>query len=293
MSARVLTQGGGAGGLSASIFVAGLSEADLVNAKKESMVIDGVWGKKLMPVVFDGHTQIESIELTGTQYIDTGFVPNQNSAIEINVLFPTVENNKAFVYGAAQDSTSNAFECYVWSGAFTFNYGGQGNRINSLGTAVANKKVCITQNKNTASVQYDGGEVVSATTGTTSFTAPNSLTLGALHRTSGVSPTPLVIYACKIYDNDTLVRDYIPARRNSDGELGLYDKVNKEFYANAGTGTFIAGSGVFELVDGHLIAPINSYGMWTVTATDGIKTARQNVLVDAAVDFAIRLDYAS
>lgn len=49
------------------------------------------------------------------------------------------------------------------------------------------------------------------------------------------------LYSCQIYDNNTLVRDFIPARRNSDGAIGLLDQANNVFYANAGTGTFTAG----------------------------------------------------
>lgn len=51
----------------------------------------------------------------------------------------------------------------------------------------------------------------------------------------------LSVYYCKIYDNGTLIRNFIPAKRNSDNVLGLYDIVNSKFYTNAGTGTFIAG----------------------------------------------------
>jgi hypothetical protein len=48
------------------------------------------------------------------------------------------------------------------------------------------------------------------------------------------------LYSCKIYDNGTLVRDYIPCKLQ-DGSIGLYDKLNNKFYANKGTGEFIAG----------------------------------------------------
>ncbi len=39
----------------------------------------------------------------------------------------------------------------------------------------------------------------------------------------------------KIEDGGQLVRDFVPATK--DGECGLYDRVNDQFYANAGTGT--------------------------------------------------------
>ena len=48
------------------------------------------------------------------------------------------------------------------------------------------------------------------------------------------------VYSCKIWDNDIIQRNLIPAK-NSSGILGLYDAVNNVFYTNAGTGTFTAG----------------------------------------------------
>jgi hypothetical protein len=50
------------------------------------------------------------------------------------------------------------------------------------------------------------------------------------------------IYGCKIWKKTEMVRDFIPARRTSDGAVGLYDKVTNTFYANSGSGAFIAGA---------------------------------------------------
>lgn len=44
------------------------------------------------------------------------------------------------------------------------------------------------------------------------------------------------LYECKIYDNGVLIRNFIPDYRN--GEYGLYDTVNKQFYGNVGEGAF-------------------------------------------------------
>ena len=49
-------------------------------------------------------------------------------------------------------------------------------------------------------------------------------------------------YSCKIYDNDTLVRDFIPAKRISDSKCGLWDKVNLKFYTDENGGNFKAGA---------------------------------------------------
>ena len=41
---------------------------------------------------------------------------------------------------------------------------------------------------------------------------------------------------------------YIPARRNSDNAIGMYDTVSGTFKENAGTGTFTAGPDVSNIV---------------------------------------------
>lgn len=40
------------------------------------------------------------------------------------------------------------------------------------------------------------------------------------------------IHSCQMYDNGTLVRNFVPAK-NSSGEVGLYDRANKGFYTNS------------------------------------------------------------
>ena len=46
------------------------------------------------------------------------------------------------------------------------------------------------------------------------------------------------LYGCKIRDNNTLVRDFVPVIRVSDNKPWLYDLVNDVFYTNAGTWEF-------------------------------------------------------
>lgn len=46
------------------------------------------------------------------------------------------------------------------------------------------------------------------------------------------------IYWCKLYDNNSLVRDLIPCYRKSDNVIWMYDLVNNQFYTNQWSGTF-------------------------------------------------------
>ena len=52
------------------------------------------------------------------------------------------------------------------------------------------------------------------------------------------------VYRLKLYENNVLVRDYVPCYRTSDNEVGLYEVVNNVFYPNNGTGTFNKGNDV-------------------------------------------------
>lgn len=54
------------------------------------------------------------------------------------------------------------------------------------------------------------------------------------------------IYSSKIYQNDMLVKDFIPCYRISDGIGGMYDIIDNVFYTNIGTGEFLIGPEVFE-----------------------------------------------
>ena len=46
------------------------------------------------------------------------------------------------------------------------------------------------------------------------------------------------------YDNNILVRDFVPCYRKEDGVIGLCDVVTQEFYENQGTGNFKKGEDI-------------------------------------------------
>ena len=49
--------------------------------------------------------------------------------------------------------------------------------------------------------------------------------------------TAMKLYYCKIYEDDVIVRDFVPAL-DSNNVACLYDRVSQTFFYNAGTGTF-------------------------------------------------------
>lgn len=49
------------------------------------------------------------------------------------------------------------------------------------------------------------------------------------------------IYSLQMYEGGILVLDLIPVRRESDGALGMFNRITNEFYGNAGLDNFTAG----------------------------------------------------
>ena len=70
------------------------------------------------------------------------------------------------------------------------------------------------------------------------FQSTRNFALFYFSSTSAFATKGGYIKSCKIWDNNALIRDYIPVIRNSDNKPGMYDRVTKTFFTNQGTGEF-------------------------------------------------------
>lgn len=185
-----------------------------------------------------GYEEIEYIESTGTQYVDTGFTPTSNSRIVADTQFVSTPTANYALFGS-RNADDNEFWVY-WRYAdncFVIRYGTDGSGVYLASTVTPTNRNVIDMNKNVLTVAD-----VSATNSKATADALYPAYLFAVNAAGTASYiSSLKMYACQIYDNDTLVRDYIPCK-NNEGEFGLYDLVEGKFYGNAGTGVFIAGS---------------------------------------------------
>ena len=173
-----------------------------------------------------GYTKIEYLEGDGNHYFDTGFKPNQNSRIKLDI--QVTKSATSFLFGAransSANSASNSFSMPQLSGSsLRMDYGSKETSI-----AISPlQRLDIDVNKNVVTINGNVTTVPSQT-----FQSQYSLyllsvnTAGALFSTQ----TAARIYSCQIYDNGTLVRDFIPAM-NASGEEGLYDLKNDVWYA--------------------------------------------------------------
>lgn len=187
----------------------------------------------------EGYTQLEYIQSSGSQYIDTGFKPNQDTRIVMDAtpLNMVSENGGAFFFGSSFPIQENGFETYGFYNVFYAVY----NSVQEGGTEelVAYERLLIDFNRNSCVVTRDDMTVFSHTFSQNTFTSSVDLCLFLLPRQSPFFGM-IRLYNCRIFNNDVLIRDYIPCK-NPSGEVGLYDTVNAQFYGNSGTGVFSPG----------------------------------------------------
>lgn len=165
-----------------------------------------------------GYTKIEYLESDGTQFIDTGFKPNQDTRVICDYLVDTKPNTSRAVYGCTDGS--KYYGVFLAASDFTNVWY---NTANKYDKSVAGRWL-IDQNKNVATINGD-----TLTWSAATFQFEYSLFLFACNGPNVTYVGASRIYSFKIYDNDVLVRDFIPCT-NPDGISGLWDSVNDVFY---------------------------------------------------------------
>lgn len=189
----------------------------------------------------EGYTELAWIESTGTQYVDTKFKPNNNTRVVCEVSnYPSTASSMAIFGSRTSGSASDRFLVTAIGSSYRSDF--YNNDVNFASTVNYSTKVTIDKNKNITTIGTN-----SATNTSGSFTGSYNLTLFALNNggTMAAYTTGVSLYSCQIYDNGTLIRDFVPCK-NPSGTYGLYDMVGEKFYGNAGSGSFTGGEAVGE-----------------------------------------------
>lgn len=195
-------------------------------------------GEAKEPTLPFGYTELEWIyNENGSSGIDTGLIPN--------------DANWRFVGSWARMKTSGGnwvaiFRAYVAEGYNTYriirnsNSDSQVLAYNHCATS-AGKTITLS---NTAvdvwhtfdlsygSITLDGTTTTLNTTQGTANTATLKLLDGSYYAK---------FKTFQAYHNDVLVGNFVPAKRDSDGEIGMYDTVTNTFFEHINSNPFVAG----------------------------------------------------
>ncbi|MBR6752312.1 MAG: hypothetical protein IKL95_03520 [Alphaproteobacteria bacterium] len=202
-------------------------------------IVENAWD---LPV---GYTQLQWIESTGTQYIDTGIKPNDVDYIIADFQYTNTELIPSAIIAAASNSIYNYFGEHTAFRGFGENWGNASTWKTFDIAHNTNRHIWKADLSNSSEgivKFYLDENLVTTQTGAQNSDANftiSSLAFASLRSTQGK------YYSVKFEKNNALIRDFVPAK-NPDGKIGMYDKVNGVFYENQGTGEFVAGDPVSE-----------------------------------------------
>lgn len=196
-----------------------------------------------------GYTQLSYLESTGTQYIiltQTVQSVFQHVRIELAIL---KEKQSWGLFGSEQNdgmdfkfwSATSAIQSsasFVQSGGTVSGYYGD-LPLNQRFALEKKQDSSVSDRVNT--IIIDGTvRWYNSASGTLLTTTLHPYLFAVNHDNSVTYRGTYRVYDVVIYNSDeTEAVHLVPARRQSDGELGVYDTVNDLFLANAGTGEFI------------------------------------------------------
>lgn len=184
-------------------------------------------------------TPIEYIQSSGTQYINSNFIPKATTRT-IMKAEPMAWSAWSAFFGTRNATSPTASQAYIaavpaatlyCSDYFGSSLTAETPTIMQITNIDKNKNICSFNN-------------IMITNTSSTVNATTNMFLLALNDVGTAKYfLSAKLYSCQIYDGNTLVRDFIPIKTTTN-IYGLWDKVNKVFYPNAGTGTFTGGPAI-------------------------------------------------
>jgi len=205
------------------------------------------------------YQEVEYIQSSGTQRIDTGYAPQTTTEFEIDYELVSyvwayqspfgtryAHNDRAYYIWISNENVSY---CWFWSNKISpaIAFWGLGTRRN------------ITYHN---SVLSNWDESITVATNQTPYW---TIRIFCQEQNWTVQEyAAMKFYSFKLWEWSTLVRDYVPCYRKSDSVIWVYDIVNDQFYTNAGSGTFTKWNDQNTLAEKE----IKSIKIWKPNVTD-------------------------
>lgn len=174
------------------------------------------------------YQEVEYIESTGTQWIET----NLDFGIKLIIDIQFTQTNRGLMGyngdGGNYWGTNNTSRAEIGSTYLVCNTNDR--NVFEINFPLVGNYSTLSLNGQTVVSQYE----IRATTSHYKFFKIDGYNLNSKAK----------LFSCKIYNNDTFIRNFIPCYRKSDNVIGLFDTINQVFYTNAGTGTFLKGADI-------------------------------------------------
>lgn len=196
----------------------------------------GFINSRAVPLPFDA--EVEYLEGTGTQYIDTGKVLSSDGfGYDAVLSFNSIANCQVFSGRVdANAGSAGSLSLFVVGGCWRFDYFGS-SRPGPLVAINTDYAISLANNITTVNgVAIQTPMSANRQSGATVyvFAGHRPAAWGGVEFYSSIK-----LFSLKIYQNGTVVLDFQPVRK--DGVGYMYDQVSGQLFGNAGTGAFIVG----------------------------------------------------
>lgn len=187
--------------------------------------------------------EVEWVEATGAQWINTRYVPAVTDRFEMRVQILSTNETQTLwcARGAALDA--NTLTCFVLDpGRLRFDRNADTNAYTADGLVKTDAVHVVAADYATLAASVDGA--TQATMAAGDFTAQGPLVLLASHRAyrSIGNFAKARLFAFRVWNAEgALVRDFVPVRDTETAQCGLFEKVTGAFFPGLGRDALVAG----------------------------------------------------
>lgn len=210
------------------------------------------------------YTRLTYIECNGQQYINTGYVIQEDDVIEMNYISTSTTSADKALYGCYDENGNIWFSIYSNTGYVRFG--------SSASASIINARLSYKLTMEKSSVTTDRGG-----SATPDFIGMPQVPLYLFARNNKDTGVGMYGY-CRCLgfsikkSSGDLVMDLKPCKRDSDGKFGMIDLVSGQFFSNGNTGDFIAGAEInitddYELLDYVTFTKNKLYDLGVVKST--------------------------
>lgn len=230
----------------------GLGTVNITNTVRlngHKLYLSGMSGSGAIVDGANGYQELEYIESTGKEYIDTKWSPLANDRVECSVNVSSDQGTRPWPYLFGSGAN---FDLVLGSLAkqFAFVHTSNNSLLYFPQNDLQGRRVDFACQGATATATVDGETTTISYAGNVDLSSDQSLsfyifqknTPNAANRLHANWWTAMKLYSFTIISQGNKVREFAPVKRLSDNAIGLLDRVNNVFYGNAsGKGGFLAG----------------------------------------------------
>ena len=215
----------------------------IIQSIEAENIDDQKWSR--LPSIYQ---EVEYIESTGTQYINTGIVADDSTGVYVDHTICADNSRDNAIIGSRENSGNSRFFIDMdWGNTDTIGWGfntysSTDKRYSISGKT--NERIQTTFNyKNNRVCKVNNVEIDNLSTRGALAEQTNPLMIFCCSNDDQLSYfTACKVYSLKISKGLDDIRNFIPCYRKSDNKPGMYDLVGNKFYTNQDTGDdFIVG----------------------------------------------------